>query len=547
VRPPLRFPAPPGPEVGPLSHMVATGAPAPAPFWITMTTNRQRHLNQALMRIPRRAENTDRHTLATTYVSAGSFSAMLHSTDHQILYGRRGTGKTHALLYLSDVIERAGDVSVYLDLRTIGSAGGMHADSTESASVRGTNLLVDTLEALHDELLTLAVESEHAVLTHLDALAEAATAVEVVGEVERESKRAGSTEVKHGFEVTPTPSAKLIAEHRSTASAENRLRRTGVERHHVVFGPLSRALRGVTRALGKRRVWLLLDEWSSVPLDLQPLLADLLRRSVLPVPGITVKIAAIERRSRFSVPTPAGDYIGIELGADAATAVSLDDFLVFSQARTDAQEFFEQLFLNHSLDLLVRLVGSAAPKDGTAFIQQTFQRNAFVELVRAAEGVPRDAINIAALAAQNAHAEMISLSDVRRAARDWYLRDKQAAIDSNPTARATLRKLVDEVVGKRRSRTFLLEHASGSDHPAVDVLYDARLLHVLRRGMVDKRHPGTLYDGFAIDYGCYVALMLDGELPSRPRHRGGWLNWSHSAPPDNFDFHAEAIDLSKLD
>lgn len=102
------------------------------------------------MRIPRRAESTDRCTLAMTFVAAGSFSAMLHSTDHQILYGRRGTGKTHALLYLSDLIERTGDVAMYLDLRTIGSAEGMYADSDLSPTVRGTHLLVDTLEAIHD-------------------------------------------------------------------------------------------------------------------------------------------------------------------------------------------------------------------------------------------------------------------------------------------------------------------------------------------------------------------------------------------------------------
>jgi len=523
--------------------MGAIGDPRFTPRWNAMTTNRQRHLNQALMRIPRRAENTDRHTLATTYVSAGSFSAMLHSTDHQVLYGRRGTGKTHALQYLSDVIDRAGDIAVYLDLRTIGSSGGPESD----AATRGTQLLVDTLEAVHDELLALAVESEDRLLGSLDALAEAATVVEVVGEVERESKTAGSSESKHGFDVSPTPSAKITAERRHTASAENRVRRTGVERHHVVFGPLSRALRDISRSLGHRRLWLLLDEWSSVPMDLQPLLADLLRRSVLPVTGITVKIAAIERRSRFSVPGPDGDYVGIELGADAATAVSLDDFLVFNRARTDAQEFFGQLFFNHSKELLVRMVSTSAPTDAAAFVEQTFQRNAFPELVRAAEGVPRDAINIAALAAQYAHSDLIDLEDVRRAARDWYLRDKQAAIDSNPTARATLRKLVDEVVGKRRSRTFLLERSEDADHPAVDVLYDARLLHVLRRGIVDKHHPGTLYDGFAIDYGCYVTLLLDGELPSRPRHRGGWLNWAHSVPPDGFDFGAEAITLSPSD
>src|SRR5918997_5402080 len=107
---------------------------------------RQKHLNLALMGIPRRAESTDRSTLAMRFVAAGSFSAMLHSADHQILFGRRGTGKTHALLYLSDLIEHTGDVPVYLDLRTIGSAEGTYTDSDLSLTVRGTHLLVDTLE-----------------------------------------------------------------------------------------------------------------------------------------------------------------------------------------------------------------------------------------------------------------------------------------------------------------------------------------------------------------------------------------------------------------
>src|SRR5215469_3796906 len=125
-----------------------------------MSVARHKHVNQALMRIARRAESTDRYTLATTYVAAGSFAAVLNSTDHQILFGRRGTGKTHALLYLSDLIESTGDISVYVDLRTIGSAGGLYADSALPAAVRGTHLLVDTLEAIHEELLTIAVERD---------------------------------------------------------------------------------------------------------------------------------------------------------------------------------------------------------------------------------------------------------------------------------------------------------------------------------------------------------------------------------------------------
>lgn len=507
---------------------------------------RQKHLNQALMRIPRRAESTDRYTLARSYVAAGSFSAMLHSTDHQILYGRRGTGKTHALQFLSDLVERTGDVPVYLDLRTIGSAGGLYGDSTVSASVRGTHLLVDTLEAVHEELLTTAAErdigDESRLLEALDTLAEAATVVEVIGEVEQETRVGGSASVDRGVELSHRPRANLSS--RESFSAESRTRRIGVERHHVVFGPLNRALRGIARALGQRRVWLLLDEWSSIPLDLQPLLADLLRRSVLPTAGITVKIAAIERRSRFTEPGAAGDYIGIEVGADAASAVSLDDFLMFDNQRNGSREFFAQLFFNHASSRLPS--GIPRPADAESFINDLFRRNAFNELVRAAEGVPRDAINIAALAAQHAHNEPVSVSDVRRAARDWYLRDKQTAISENSTARQMLRLLVDEVVGRRRSRTFIVDQLACSRHEMIDELYDARLLHVLRRGISDAKTPGTLYDGFAIDYGCYVSLLIDGELSSRPRDKGGWLSSPKSMPPDGFSLSREALDLTKL-
>jgi len=500
------------------------------------------------MRIPRRAESADRSTLAMTFVAAGSFSAVLHSTDHQILYGRRGTGKTHALFYLSDLVEHAGDVPVYLDLRTIGSAEGLYTDSNLTAAVRGTHLLVDTLEAIHEQLLLLAFEREvsdpNGLLVALDALAEAATAVEVVGEVEQETKFGGSDESSVGVELVMSPNAKLSAARRRSATAESRLRRSGIERNHVVFGPLSRALKSITRALGPARLWLLLDEWSSVPLDLQPLLADLLRRSILPTVGITVKIAAIERRSQFSQPSSSGDYVGIEVGADAASAVSLDDSMIFDNVRDRAQEFFGQLLFNHASTRLRAMIPQP-PRDVASFLEATFRRNTFPELVRAAEGVPRDAINIAALAAQHAHDARIDLPDVRRAARDWYLRDKQTAINTNSTGRHMLRLLIDEVVGRRHSRIFLLDQLDARLE-TIDELYDARLLHVLRRGIADRKNPGTLYDGFAIDYGCYVGLLLDGDLSSKPRDRGGWLNSANGVPPDEFSLAREAIYLSEL-
>jgi hypothetical protein len=506
-------------------------------------TARHQHLNQALLRIPRRAESSDRNTLSATYVAAGSFAALLHSSDHQILYGRRGTGKTHALLYLSELIAGTGDIPIYVDLRTIGSAGGMYADSSMPAAARGTLLLVDTLEAMHDELLAVAVEREVAdaagLLGSLDALAEAATEVKVVGQVERETTVGGSAE--SGGEVAVSSAPRVSASRRRSVTAERRLLRTGVESHHVLFGRLSKALRGITGALGSARLWLLLDEWSSIPRELQPFLADLLRRSVLPISGITVKIAAIERRAQFARPSGAGDYLGIEVGSDAASAVNLDDFLGFDHGRERAREFFAQLFHNHAWPRLCTMIKDP-PADPASLVEEAFRRNAFAELVRAAEGVPRDAINIAALAAQHAHDEPIAVADVRRAARDWYLRDKQTVIGANEAAQATLRALVDEVVGHRRARTFVVDQLAGQRHGTIDDLHDARLVHLLRRGIADPHRPGTLYDGFAIDYGCYVSLLLD-EAKFHVRDRGDWINNPKGVPPEGFNLAKAAIDV----
>jgi len=68
-----------------------------------------------------------------------------------------------------------------------------------------------------------------------------------------------------------------------------------------------------------------------------------------------------------------------------------------------------------------------------------------------------------------------------------------------------------------------------------------RLPHVLRRGIADPKSPGTLYDGFAIDYGCYA------DLNSRPRDRGGWLNSPKGVSPDELNRVREAINMAKLE
>ena len=75
---------------------------------------------------------------------------------HQILYGRRGTGKTHVLQVLAADMEEADDVfCIYLDVRLLGSAH-MFTDSTQPLAPRCIALFKDLLALLQGRLLDVA-------------------------------------------------------------------------------------------------------------------------------------------------------------------------------------------------------------------------------------------------------------------------------------------------------------------------------------------------------------------------------------------------------
>lgn len=480
-------------------------------------------LNNALLRLSRRAEAADRATLVGTFVDTGALVTLLASRDHQIIFGRRGTGKTHALLYLAEVMTQRGDIAVYVDLRTIGSTGGLYADNSIPLAERGTRLLADTLAAVHDGLLNATLAGNGLDLSQLgpalDALAEAATEVIVAGPVDEERTIEVSSSEERSAAVAVsvdagTPKANLTLGDKSEVGriGKSRVAVSGQRRHRVHFGAVGAALSRVCSALGSRRLWILLDEWSVVPFDLQPYLADLIRRAILSTPGVSVKVAAIEQRTMLQITGERGDYIGVELGADIAADLNLDDFMVFDNNAERATQFFRELLFKHYKSVEAEAGVEDGPTSSQQFVQMAFtQRNSFDELVNSAEGVPRDAINVLALVAQRAGSDAISVAHIRSAAKTWYQRDKEAAVAANPSARALLHWVVDKVIAHRRARAFLLK--SGDRHPLIDALFDSRVLHLVKRGVSAHDQPGVRYDVYKIDYSCYVDLLTTQKAP----------------------------------
>lgn len=475
-------------------------------------------INAALNKIPKRAESRAEAELRSTFEDSGVGRAM-ETVDHQIIYGRRGTGKTHALRYLTSVLADDDNISIYVDLRTVGSAEGVFDGQSVGPVERTARLLVDLLTQVHDEILRAALEDDRLVgdggfVSALDGLLTAISTIRVDGQVELTTQEQTHTQSSDGVDLGVKSDGSIAANLRSNteqAAEEGRTEtRRGHERTSVNFSDVARALRRIANSISARRIWLLLDEWTSLPLEVQPYLAAFIVRCVLPLQAFTVKIAAIEQQSAFRKQLEDGTFIGIEVGADMSANLNLDDFMVFEQEEERARSFFLSLFFKH---LTAGVDDDLGLTKETDLIRTGFtDKRAFDELVRAAEGVPRDAINIAANAAWRASDKKISIPDIRRAARQWFQADKERALADVPASQSLLNFVIDQVIRDKKARGFLVNQSDRNAQPLV-VLFDARVLHLVRRGYSAQDAPGERYDVYVIDYGAYVDLISTQNAP----------------------------------
>lgn len=452
--------------------------------------------------------------LRETYVETGVLP-QVDNFGHQILYGRRGTGKTHVLQVLgAEMEDRENVFHVYLDVRLLGSAH-MFTDPTQPLAPRCIALFKDLLALLQSRLLDIATDPDRdgSGLQEVDDLARYIS--EKTSEVTsrdvkttRQDGEGSQAGVRVGVSAA-APSAEVNLGSTSNRIATDEVSYSEALRETIVYSEIYQVLDAALKALGVEHLVLLIDEWTSIPMDLQPFIAEFLKRSVLPSHRVTVKIGSLEYRSRFSLPQPeGGNVVGFELGPDITANLDLDDYYVYERNPDRVEEIFAAVLYKHvasGLDAEVR--NEYGIRDATAFRSRVFtERGAFVELVRAGEGVVRDFLGIfgsAFFRATRSGRKKIDLRSVEDAARDWYETDKSASL-SDEQHRA-LRLLIDNVIATRQTKMFMLSREQ-ADHPMILSLFDLRLLHLIERGYSDKENPGLRYNIYALDYGTYVEL-----------------------------------------
>lgn len=479
-------------------------------------------INKKLIAFVKRAEKIESELLVQSFVNVGPLLSVLTAKDNQIIYGRRGTGKTHTLIYLSDYIIKKNNISIYIDMRNIGSSSSIYSDPKIPIQERAARLLIDTLNLFHDALIEESIKPDtdldlSIVSPLLDNLSESISKISIIGTVEaidEASKQySNSTKTSDTFELTNKSFSYKDGEEENnsrTQADKSSKKRIGEETHIIKFGQVGSIMREIAKNINGKEIWLLLDEWSSIPMDLQPYLADLLRRTLFPIRNLVVKIAAIETRSKFRISISNDDYLGIELGADASVDLSLDDFMVFDNDEEQSIAFYKKIIFKHFTTLVNANDNVSFPTTEEKFVNLLFSSSdVFKEFVRATEGIPRDAFYILSMAAQKSFSSPFNMDVIRKASKNWYQRDKEAA--ASEVALKLLHWIIDEVIAHRKARAFLLER--GVKHDLIDSLFDARLLHLLKKNVSARDTPGKRYDVYKIDYGCYVDLLSTAKTP----------------------------------
>jgi hypothetical protein len=473
-------------------------------------------INELLLQIAKRAERKDDDYLVKSFVQLGHVFTLLKCEDNQIIHGRRGTGKTHLLKYLKNKIQQKNEVVVEIDMRSLGSTGGIYADANININERATRLLSDTLCEIHQALLEEVSKNSNCdiskTIPYLDNFIDLSTNISIEGSVAIEEMVGESSENKHSnsFSLSTAPTIKVnsTASHKAAQSSTSKSTSSGREKLKLHFGAITKALKEITKLVPNKKIWILLDEWSELPLDLQPFIADALKKILFAIPNLIIKIASIEHRSRFRT-IHNGLNIGLEISSDASTSINLDEFMVFDNDKVKAMNFFKELIHRHCIALDEEKVCSESSQK---FITETFTQNSvFEEFVRASEGIPRDAIHIISNAAIHSEDKKLSIAAIRQSARKWYTTNKSKDINANEEAVHLLDWIINRVIAEKHTRGFLVRSDTKED--LLEFLYDSRIIHLVKQGVSAKSHKGKRFNLYVLDYGCYADLLSTKDEP----------------------------------
>ena len=352
-----------------------------------------------------RAENIEYSSYLDLYSGAENIEN-IDNRNNTVIYGRRGSGKTHLLKALQERIFNGFDESrnfpVYVDLRKIiPLLASDQADADVDAILTFKYLIQEIAHTLACNAPVLMGLNEFdpnqqgAIRARQDSLQEIFTKIYVEFDGQRYTKPSSLTvseeEVRSlnaGAKISPAPEAKVDASIKVGATTS--LKKDA----YISILEITNEFERLIQAAGLNRITVLLDEWSEISASTQLYLAELIKKTFSAIP-VTVKIAAIPNRTNLGIKTDR-KFVGLEDGGDI-TSYPLDMRYVFEVNKAQTRTFFNDLLVRHlsAIDsVCVTKFLADSKKSADTLINAFFANVALHEILVACAGIPRDFMNL---------------------------------------------------------------------------------------------------------------------------------------------------------
>lgn len=497
---------------------------------------------QALLPLRRRAESAPDKESLRNYFPIISPNALL-SANTQVIFGRNGTGKTHILRsaeeYCRNNYHVTKAVPVYFDMRKFGlsrvSADTTHEEFIEKYYRDFVAHITGELVRFFDEASTNGLLKKWLDSGYLPARSALKKAVKTINKAfdfdnftQRVESYVRTIKSNQQDKKNATVSSHIsLHDWKQTADAgasidQSRINSDDIEivvkgAHVIQFAEIVREIENILAAIGANSLIIMIDEWAQLDIRLQPLFAELIRRTLSTSNKIHLKIAAIKYQSQFSCQIPGNPQrLGLVTGVDITELTDLNQIFTY-----DLDNHSVKIFLTHILSHHVGAEISNILKDQFPVVmlcEQEFYRvlvnnifaceSAYDYIIQASEGNPRDFLAILSECCTT-HGSLdalpISKDAAAQSAVGHFNGMKSQAIDCDETLE--LFNSIFRHCVREESKVFLLSTDLCRRDDRINKLWNYRFIHLIDSNFVvtDKRDTAQ-YCVFSIDYGKILSL-----------------------------------------
>lgn len=446
----------------------------------------------------------------------------INNIKNQVIYGRRGTGKTHLLRAYQELLVETFNNNkrfpIYIDLRNFLPLMSENNTNTVEFSILIFSQIIK-------EIITNLVENINFIygLNEFDRWPKAAKnkkeeLISLLGRCNyeftgRDFKKLDDIELSSEEVNKIAGSLKVSKELGTDISKEKQasIKQASRNSRYISFSDLSNIITEIPKVLGIKRIVCILDEWSEIPLESQLYLAELIKRGFI-TSSFSFKIAAIPNRTNIGKMV-SEKYMGLEDGGDIFP-FNLDNRYIYETNSRQTKDFFNDLLYRH-LNAIDKKFDtkcfSNVSKSG--FLNLFLANQALGEILIASAGIPRDFINIFINAYEHfkintsSRNNRIGVRHIRLATVDWYKTDKEEQIENISNCKSLLEGIINEIIIKKKKTHFLIPQKYRSNK-YLNQLIDFRIIHLRKKGYSHKGNAGIMYDVYSIDYGCYTSIDI---------------------------------------